>query len=489
MSNTPETVNTVEDSDIVNSLKKMSGKREKVEERFESELRNEIERDIEKLCFSHLSKNPKMTPLKQVMTRDYTHYRTEPVISSGVIDGCRVRFTYREWKKYSCFYNLSVQIMVSYSSFEKAVKSTDLEFKFDNQTILLCKGEQFYRTLIINPSIYDELRNTYERTKILNIPLQYIICETTYLSAGDIDVSVSFSNFEFGDKIDQAELSAIGVTVCGDQGRKYMYCSGETLIKSYHFYDEVQNELPIDMQIGIFKVLALPVDDRKYDSTLKVGDAQMIRTDSMFNRVNRYVRDIPNGYFYASREEAGSRDRAYQTHGLCYAHSDTTKVTIDSDETYNVCVMFQNALITMGHNDDEPRTCGFKYSPVVDSHVPQPGTPFFKVSDTECIEGYWAPLNRMYAGDAHNLYNYPITTNEPVDPEFMEKLENVLKSSRSTHYLGISNCRICEEHNGASEYFIEKDGITFRMPEGMTHYYSEHMVQPSPEFREFVMNY
>jgi hypothetical protein len=468
--------------------------RNESEKRFNSGIRDEIEKDIDRLSFRHLLENPSTTSLKQIMTRGFTHYRTEPVIISGSIETCKASFAYHDWKKYSCFYNMGIQVMVSHSSFEQAIRSVDLEFKFDNRTIFACKGDQFYHVLVMHPTLYEETRNTYERTKILNIPLQRLICENTYLPGGDIDVSISFDNFEFSDQIIRAELSAVGIVVCSDQGRKYMYCSSETMIKSYHFYPNVQNELPIDMEVGIFKLLALPTDGRTAHDTLKIGNAQLIRTDSMFNRCNRYVRDILNGYFYASREEAGSLDRAYQTHGLCYSHPGSTKVTIDSNNTYDICVMFQNAMVTMGHNDtndddDDIPGCRFKYPPIVNDHVPQPGTPFFKVSDTEFIEGYWAPKQRMYAGDAWHLYNYPIVTDEPVDTEFLIKLENLLWSAKSEFYLGLSTCRVCSENNGASEYSIEKNGVTFRLPEGMMHYYREHKVHPSPEFREFIYNY
>lgn len=43
--------------------------------------------------------------------------------------------------------------------------------------------------------------------------------------------------------------------------------------------------------------------------------------------------------------------------------------------------------------------------------------------------------------------------------------------------------------NGSREYRLKKDGVTFKFPEGLIHYYEDHMVQPSDEFYDFIMNY
>lgn len=472
--------NTVDSTD--NPLKK-------TEPRFGSELRNEIERDKSDLVFKNRLAKPTKTPLKQIMSNGYTHYRTEPVIIGGEIGGCTARFEYRDWQKYSCFFNLGVQLEVAYGSFEKAVRSTDVRFSFDNHEVLSFSGSNLYHALVLTPTAYEETKCAYERTKILNIPLQYLICEKTYLPAGDLEIEVTFNNFEFGDRIYGAELSLIGITTDKSQGRQYMYSGQETMIKSYHFHKGVESELEIGMQVGIFKVLATPSDGKNYADTLKIGDAKLVRTDSMFNRVNQYVRDIPNSYFYASREIPGSLDNAYTVHGLCYAHEGETKITIKSDIPYDICIVFQNAICTEGHKSNDERTCQFKYSPITDNYAPQPGTPFYRVSDTEYIEGYWAPKRRMYAGDAWRLYNMPEVTSEPVDTEFLSKLNNILERLEPMRYLGFSECRVCGQNNGSTEYRIEKDGTTFRMAEGITHYYVEHNVHPSPEFREFVMNY
>ena len=501
MSNTVDTIIDTSTVDTSTVDKEEDQMKRTESQFFGSHLRNEIERDKRDLVFKNRLANPTKTPLKQIMSDGFTHYRTEPVIIGGEIDGCTARFEYRDWQKYSCFFNLSVQLEVAYGSFESAIRSTDVRFSFDNREVLSFSGSNLYHALVLTPTQYEETKRVYERTKILNIPLQYLICEKTYLPAGDIEVEVIFNNFEFGDRIYGAELSLIGITTDASQGKKYMYLGQETMIKSYHFHRAVKSVLPIDMQVGVFKVLATPSDGKNYTDTLKIGDAKLVRTDSMFNRVNRYVRDIPNSYFYASRETPGSLDNAYTVHGLCYAHEGETKITIESDIPYDVCIVFQNAIGTEGHKSNGERTCQSKYSPIVDNYTPQPGspivdnytpqpgTPFYRVSDTECIEGYWAPTKRMYVDDAWKLYNYPIVTSEPVDTEFLSKLNSILERLEPMRYFGCSNCRVCGQNNGSTEYRIEKDGTTFRMPEGMTHYYVDHNVHPSPEFREFVMNY
>jgi len=111
--------------------------------------------------------------------------------------------------------------------------------------------------------------------------------------------------------------------------------------------------------------------------------------------------------------------------------------------------------------------------------------PLIKVSDSEFIEGYWKsslPFDKDYP--------IPNKTNISVNKMFLNKLSELTAiDAMGLHYNGHSKCRICECKNGNIEFILEKDGIKFRYPQGLIHYYEIHNVQPSKEFFDFIINF
>ena len=75
----------------------------------------------------------------------------------------------------------------------------------------------------------------------------------------------------------------------------------------------------------------------------------------------------------------------------------------------------------------------------------------------------------------------------PVDPAFLARLRDMTATASADHFNGWSDCRLCDQPNGCAEYSVTKNGITFRYPEGLIHYYEAHNVTPSSEFMSFVM--
>lgn len=97
------------------------------------------------------------------------------------------------------------------------------------------------------------------------------------------------------------------------------------------------------------------------------------------------------------------------------------------------------------------------------------------------IEGYWREGN-------WNEYPVPKPSDNPVSKELLDKLCAITSEYASrTNYLGLSKCRICGIMNGCGEYTLKnKDGVTFRYPEGLMHYLKEHNIHISKEFQEFL---
>jgi len=110
--------------------------------------------------------------------------------------------------------------------------------------------------------------------------------------------------------------------------------------------------------------------------------------------------------------------------------------------------------------------------------------PLTKISDTEFIEGYW-----FTSYDSGIEYPHPLPSNSNVCPIFLNKLKLVSHNSQELHYNGYSFCRLCGCKNGTIEFSLSSQGVTFRYPIGLFHYYEEHNVQPSKEFNDFIINF
>lgn len=123
--------------------------------------------------------------------------------------------------------------------------------------------------------------------------------------------------------------------------------------------------------------------------------------------------------------------------------------------------------------------------------------PLTKLKDNSFVEGYW------FSNDSNESKHYPFpkATSEPVDPNFIDKLETIMSfgltgSSKQTDnrvtiesYFGSSECRLCGCSNGSQEFTLVNNGTTFRVPNGILHYYKDHNVQPSYEFYQFVLSF
>jgi len=115
--------------------------------------------------------------------------------------------------------------------------------------------------------------------------------------------------------------------------------------------------------------------------------------------------------------------------------------------------------------------------------------PLTKVSDTEYIEGYWQVKQNWKNSDK---YPWPENNDKPNSTEFTTKLVDLIKKldkiKSYVSYFGSSSSRLDGSNVGSLEYFVNYSDITYRFPEGLTHYYCDSNVYPSDVFRNMVMN-
>jgi hypothetical protein len=111
--------------------------------------------------------------------------------------------------------------------------------------------------------------------------------------------------------------------------------------------------------------------------------------------------------------------------------------------------------------------------------------PLTHESDNLYHEGYWFGSIK-----SNNKYPIPIATQTKNSDEFITNLKLYMSSTDPIKsYFGSSNCRICDKHNGSTEYEIRDVNsekiIVF--PEGLLHYYEYHNVVPSNEFYDIII--
>jgi hypothetical protein len=88
----------------------------------------------------------------------------------------------------------------------------------------------------------------------------------------------------------------------------------------------------------------------------------------------------------------------------------------------------------------------------------------------------------------------PLESFNKVDINFINKLDSIMELVKShifyngtyCEYAGDSLCRICNNSNGCGEYKIAHGNITFCFPSGLIHYYKDHNVHPSNDFKNWV---
>jgi hypothetical protein len=105
-------------------------------------------------------------------------------------------------------------------------------------------------------------------------------------------------------------------------------------------------------------------------------------------------------------------------------------------------------------------------------------------------EGFWAPDK-----DTKSKFPFPVESENQIGPKFVEKMNDVMdfisrhKGSQygCTQYKGVSYCRLCNyRHNGSCEFWFYYKGKKYVFPEGLNHYFEEHSVHPTADFKKAI---
>lgn len=94
-------------------------------------------------------------------------------------------------------------------------------------------------------------------------------------------------------------------------------------------------------------------------------------------------------------------------------------------------------------------------------------------------EGYWSSKQEPD-------FPTPVHNDKPfLDKDLIvKKIISVQSRLGQRHYKGFSKCRCCGAINGSGEY-SHKGWI---WPEGFLHYIIEHNIEPTEEFKKYILN-
>jgi hypothetical protein len=119
-------------------------------------------------------------------------------------------------------------------------------------------------------------------------------------------------------------------------------------------------------------------------------------------------------------------------------------------------------------------------------------SPVIRVTENSYIEGKFRdnPKHRDNSeNDSTSVYPYPFMHKDRFfDNKFFFKLKSIMNSKKkyAVPYSHLEQCRLCFKPLGNKEYVLQSGNQTFRLYDGMMHYYLRHNVWPSKELYWFV---
>jgi hypothetical protein len=214
------------------------------------------------------------------------------------------------------------------------------------------------------------------------------------------------------------------------------------------------------------------VSDQKLELNAKLDQMQFIRGDSKFIPLSSTPNILSCSNYYLVTDSSTDSCKGYY---IC--NPKTLTIDMKLNKKCKVIIQFFSHM-TQSFN---------KLS--LDFYEPKSNYPLTKIDENNFIEGYWFS-DDLYSDNIN--YPFPISEkNKNVSEDFLTKLHylcNTLGNIKKD-YQGGSQCRLCNEHCGGSEYKIKKNDITFTFPNGIFHYYECHNVMPSNEFLQFIMDF
>ncbi len=218
------------------------------------------------------------------------------------------------------------------------------------------------------------------------------------------------------------------------------------------------------------------------------------KLNASFNESNNNINLVPFDYFNLGNSLLYNKCDDLYLFDECIERTDNwyypwnSIFTVDHLFSYNNLLLVHPNVMRLNDGIGKLR---FSMNPINKSEISN--YPLTKINNNSFIEGYWMSNDEFkiihYNNDKNidTLYPYPLETNN-IDNDFIYELNNLISKCEKKSFLGPSNCRICNQPNGNSEYMFTVNNNSFIFPEGYLHYIKKHGIVPSKEFKMAVLN-
>ena len=405
-------------------------------------------------------------------------------------------------------------VLNNLNNFENIIKNITLEFEHKNKHILklldldgleldkilsllnfqyIKKLDNIKSDNIKSDNIKSEKKNYYR----IDIPLQYLIFGNSRLflqSFNTIKIVVKFDqDFTIYKSVFNARFI---ISEKEEYNRNLHSVSQYNINKFFTLTTNISkgfNEINLDYNLSIKGIVVNTIESEI--SNLTLNSMEFYKPDNMYSdglekimnlsSENKLSLPVNSKYYYM---DTNTLDDNYFTNIDIYSKiiPNNKKIQFESNSDsgmIQILYIFTNELWI------DPKNMIFAkcFNKFISSPISYPLT---KISDNKFIEGYWQTKSECLCCNGIK-YPFPKSSDIKVDADFLYKLDTILAESdlvKKNEYFGSSECRLCKNSNGCTEYTIKHNNMQFTFPSGLIHYYMIHNVQPSDEFKLFIEN-
>lgn len=441
---------------------------------------NYADQDIinaENFAKNYLTKSPKKTQFKTLVETKMTHsnhfnLKIEPIIKENIHEFIfdsnitDLSITYR-----------NICIVIYCASFSD-IKYLNIRNRINKSNIFGYSGDEINMMMSLNSTLYNKCNDSFNKDYII-VPINQLLFVNNNIclfNNKDLDLVI---DIEFNKIIQKSYLMMDAYNLTNEEANRMFQCGHEYFINDYLFlYEDIDYEKKIELKYYEM-VDSIVIDfynkdnDKLKRNKISLDKIPFIGPEEYpFIPLSSTPNLLQNGYFYLVSDSTPN-----YTSGRYVCNPRTLHIKTGDNTRCVIMIKFFSHM-----------NSSFVKAKLYDDIDYDFNYPLTKVDDNNFIEGYWSSPNNIYET---KKYPYPKSSDEKVSKEFINKLEQILKSSdtNKNSYFGFSICRLCGCNNGAGEYKIKKNNITFTVPEGLIHYYKDHNVQPSKEFYDFIMQF
>lgn len=387
-------------------------------------------------------------------------------------------------------------------------KYNKLSIRIGEIILLDCRFDALLEIFKMHRSAYDTMIDSLNTFKRLVIPIhEFVLRGFLYLSYfiqydHNYVIDVHIGNVHIKDEINYCYLNYEAVQTVERSYRTSTLCGLEQIFydHAYEYYEFSEDEFKIPLKGNeLIRDISIKIISG-YASCVSLDARPLTKTTDPYyiHHINKHLPKCDISFIFSSTlTRFCDKKDVYSG----YIQGKNKHILVKNDYVGEKVKMLM--VIRYDNFFQNNGTTYFKYGYNPKTDLCNNNYPLTKINDKEYIEGYWKDIYHYNSpGSKYPFPPVPLKGATDVDAKFLDKIKNIIKDGKIKkdeddkhpvlihQYLGSSTCRLCDCSNGNEEYEVTNDeGINFKFPSGLMHYYIEHKVQPSREFYDFIMSY